>query len=38
MKLLKVLPSGTDPEVVAVSHDGTRVFVANEDAGQGKRR
>ena len=32
MKLLKVLPSGTDPEVVAVSHDGTRVFVANEDA------
>jgi YVTN family beta-propeller protein len=31
-KLIKVLPSGTDPEVVAVSHDGTRVFVANEDA------
>ena len=33
MKLLRVLPSGTDPEVVAVSHDGSRVFVANEDAG-----
>ena len=32
MKLLKVLPSGTDPEVVAISHDGTRLFVANEDA------
>ena len=31
-KLIKVLPSGTDPEQVAVSHDGTRVFVANEDA------
>jgi YVTN family beta-propeller protein len=25
MKLVKVLPSGTDPEQVAVSHDGTRV-------------
>jgi hypothetical protein len=32
MKMLKVLPSGTDPELVAVSHDGTHVFVANEDA------
>lgn len=32
LKLVKVLPSGTDPEVVAVSHDGTRIFVANEDA------
>ncbi len=33
-KLLKVMTSGTDPEQVAVSHDGTQVFVANEDAGQ----
>ena len=33
-KLVKVMTSGTDPEQVAVSHDGTRVFVANEDAGQ----
>ena len=31
-KLIKVLPSGTDPEQVAVSQDGTRLFVANEDA------
>jgi YVTN family beta-propeller protein len=28
------MPSGTDPEQVAVSKDGMRVFVANEDAGQ----
>src|SRR6516162_2134294 len=33
-KLLRVMKSGTDPEQLAVSHDGTRVFVANEDAGQ----
>ena len=33
-KLIKVMTSGTDPEELAVSHDGTRVFVANEDAGQ----
>src|SRR5471032_2604426 len=33
-KLVKVMTSGTDPEQVAVSLDGTRVFVANEDAGQ----
>jgi YVTN family beta-propeller protein len=31
-ELLRVLPSGTDPEQVAVSHDGTLLFVANEDA------
>src|SRR3954469_7578724 len=31
-KLLRVLPSGTDPEQVAVSKDGSGVFVANEDA------
>ena len=30
-KLLKVLTSGPDPEIVAVSNDGTRVFVSNED-------
>ena len=33
-KLLTVMKSGTDPEQLTVSHDGTRVFVANEDAGQ----
>jgi len=33
-KLLKVLPSGPDPEQVAVSPDGQRVYVANEDAAQ----
>src|SRR5438552_6754011 len=33
-KLVTVIKSGTDPEQVAVSRDGTRVFVANEDAGQ----
>ena len=33
-KLLTVMKSGTDPEQLAVNHDGTRVFVANEDAGQ----
>ena len=33
-KLVKVVPSGTDPEQLAVSPDGTRVFVANEDAGR----
>ena len=33
-KLVKILTSGPDPEGVAVSADGTRVFVANEDAAQ----
>src|SRR6476619_4687440 len=33
-KLLTVIKSGTDPEQVALSHDGKTVFVANEDAGQ----
>src|SRR5471032_1491367 len=32
-KLIKVLPSGTDPEQLAVSHDGKQVYVANEDGG-----
>ncbi len=31
-RLVQVLPSGPDPEQVAVSPDGTRVFIANEDA------
>src|SRR5262249_7861697 len=33
-RLLKMLPSGTDPEQVAISPDGSSLFVANEDAGQ----
>jgi YVTN family beta-propeller protein len=33
-KLVKVLPSGPDPEQVAVSGDGKEVYVANEDAAQ----
>ncbi len=32
LKLLRVIPAGTDPEQLAVSKDGTRLFVANEDA------
>lgn len=28
-----MLQAGTDPEQVAVSADGTRLYVANEDAG-----
>jgi YVTN family beta-propeller protein len=32
--LLRVIPSGTDPEQLAVSSDGTRLFIANEDAAQ----
>ncbi|HIE92776.1 MAG TPA: hypothetical protein EYQ83_07880 [Acidobacteria bacterium] len=31
-RVANVLRAGTDPEQVAVSADGTRVFVANEDA------
>ena len=33
-KLVKVLPSGPDPEQVAISTDGKEVYVANEDAAQ----
>src|SRR5947207_52255 len=33
-KLVKVLPSGPDPEQVAVSPDGKEIYVANEDAAQ----
>ena len=32
-KLLRVIQAGSDPEQTAVSADGTRLFVANEDAG-----
>src|SRR5262245_20887199 len=32
--LAKVLPSGPDPEQFDISKDGTRLFIANEDAGQ----
>ena len=31
---LTVLHSGSDPETVAVSHDGRQLFVANEDTAQ----
>ena len=34
---LKVIPAGTDPEQLAVSRDGSRLFVANEDAAHGQR-
>ena len=33
-KLLRVIQGGTDPEQTAISADGRRLFVANEDAGQ----
>jgi len=33
LKLLRVLPGGLDPEQSAVSADGTKLFVANEDGG-----
>ena len=32
--LLKILPGGSDPEQLAVSADGTWLFVANEDVAQ----
>jgi YVTN family beta-propeller protein len=32
MKLVNVIHAGTDPEQLAVSKDGTQLFVANEDA------
>jgi YVTN family beta-propeller protein len=32
-KLIKVLPSGSDPEEVAISADGKQLYVANEDVG-----
>src|SRR5713101_5577257 len=32
LKLQRVMPVGTDPEQLAVSRDGARLFVSNEDA------
>ena len=32
-RVVRVLDAGTDPEQLAVSSDGTRIFAANEDAG-----
>jgi YVTN family beta-propeller protein len=34
LRLLRVIHGGSDPENVAVSKDGTRVFATNEDTGQ----
>ena len=33
-KLLRVLRAGSDPEGIALSRDGKRAFIANEDTGQ----
>lgn len=33
-RLLRVIPGGSDPEQLAVSQDGRRLFVANEDVGE----
>jgi YVTN family beta-propeller protein len=33
-KLLRVISAGSDPEQTAISKDGTRLFVANEDTGE----
>lgn len=33
-KLLRIIRGGTDPEQTAITSDGRRLFVANEDAGQ----
>ncbi|HTO73412.1 MAG TPA: hypothetical protein VMJ30_06320, partial [Gemmatimonadales bacterium] len=32
-KTVKVIPGGSDPEAFALSSDGSRLFVSNEDAG-----
>lgn len=32
-RLVKLIPAGTDPEQLAVSKDGSRLFIANEDGG-----
>lgn len=34
LKVLRTISGGSDPEMVAVSADGTRLFVANEDTGK----
>ena len=36
-EVVQVVHAGTDPEQLAVSADGTRLYVANEDAGRGQR-
>jgi YVTN family beta-propeller protein len=33
-RLMRVIPAGSDPEQTAVSLDGSRLFVANEDVGE----
>ena len=33
-KLLRVIAAGSDPEQTAISKDGSRLFVANEDTGE----
>ena len=33
-QMLTMLRAGSDPETVAISHDGTRAFIANEDTAQ----
>src|SRR5688500_16771303 len=33
-KLLKIMPSGDDPEQFAISADGSKMYIANEDAAQ----
>jgi len=33
-KLLRIVKAGSDPEQAAISRDGTRLFVANEDVGE----
>ena len=33
-KLLRIVKAGSDPEQTAVSSDGSRLFVANEDVGE----
>ena len=37
-RVVRVLDAGTDPEQVAVSLDGARIFAANEDAGLATHR
>ena len=32
-KVIKMLHGGSDPEQIALSQDGTKVFASNEDAG-----
>lgn len=32
-RLLRTLPSGSDPETFAITRDGKRMFISNEDAG-----